>query len=410
MPFSFLTLMAIGYFFNDANSLSVMSIWSGFAGLVGLVSFFVLRRHKRFLDSHDEYTYESYQRWRMAVYGIAILWGSLYSSVPLLFFPNANEVEIITVVIVLILNASIPSMTKGNDPWVYILFVVPVFSCFTWQIYHLGVEQYWLLTIMVPIACASLVLFSLMTHKDQMEHTALRILYKESELKAVKANLEKTRFLAAASHDLRQPMQATSLYLGAIQPGQVKGDGQILVNKAKQAAISGNRLLDKLLDISALDGNGVRPNIQALSVLPILQNLADDYALLAQSKGLLFDVDKVDVRACFDEEFLTEILQNLLSNAFKFTEQGCIKVRCDVQENELNIHVQDTGIGMSKVSQIHIFDEFYQVQQDGAQQEIGMGLGLSIVKRLCVLQNLEIRLESTVGKGTTFTLTLPLAP
>lgn len=408
MPFSLLTLVAIGFFFNDSNSIQVMLYWYAGAGMVGVLSFFILRAHKRYLDAQAEYSYVQYQRWRLVVYGIAIMWGGLYSSVSLLFFPNANEVEIITVVIILILNASIPSMTKGNDPWVYILFVVPVFSCFTWQVYHLGIEQYWLLTFMVPIACVSLIVFSLMTHKDQMEHSALRILYKEAEIKAVNASVEKTRFLAAASHDLRQPLQSTQLYLGAIRPEQVTPDAQPLIDKAKRAALSGNRLLDKLLDISALDGEGVKPVMQTLPLLQTLQKLEDQYEPLAKEKGLYLRVDKVDVLARYDEQFFLQILQNLVANGIKYTSKGGVEVRCELAGNQLNIHIKDTGIGISKANQIHVFDEFFQVQGTGQNKEIGMGLGLSIVKRLCALQNIEVSLESTPNVGTMFTLGLTL--
>ncbi|MGB0664010.1 MAG: sensor histidine kinase [Pontibacterium sp.] len=419
MPFSLLTLMAIGYFFNEAHSFALLLSWYAGGLGVGLVSFVILRQHNRFLAQKTEYTYADYQRWRWAIYFVAVLWGGLYSSVSLLFFANASDAEIMTVVVVLILNASVPSMTKGNDPWIYILFVVPVFSCFTWQIYHLKMDQYWLLTVIVPIACLSLIAFSLMTHKSQMEFTALRVLHKEAEMKALKANAEKTRFLGAASHDLRQPLQAIKLYLGAIPPSSLPPQAGVLVDKAKEAASNGHQLLDKLLDISALDGEGIQPIMTPFSLLSLLEVVERQYATLVAKKGLDFYVEKVDVTVCYDEQFLLQILENLLSNAVKFTEAGSVSVSYRLEVHRVLLQIEDTGVGIEQALQNRVFEEFvqgadqqanHQASSASAEQTKGMGLGLSIVKRLCELQEIDFSLESEPQKGTRFTLALKRCP
>ncbi|MBR7889127.1 HAMP domain-containing histidine kinase [Marinomonas sp. A79] len=415
MPFSLFVLVAIAFFFSKANSATLMLCWYGAAAATGFFSFLMLSLHRQALKCSDDYSYSQYQRWRLVVYLIALLWGGLYSSVALVFFPNANEIEIITVVIVLILNASIPSLTKGNDPWVYILFVVPVFCCFTWQIYYLEIEQYWLLTIMLPVACVCLIVFSLMTHKEQMEYTVLRILYKEAELKAVEATLDKTRFLAAASHDLRQPMQATQMYLQGALALPLSVQAEALIRKAKLASVDTNRLLDKLLNLSALDGEGMTASMRLSSLQPVIEKAIDQYRPVAQQKELFLNVKNMDVNGYFDELFLQQILQNLVSNAIKYTEQGGISVSAEQTEQHLVVSIKDTGIGISSADQKRIFDEFFQVQAE----EEGQGLGLSIVKRLCSLQGIELTVTSCCEKNgdkregapwvTEFTLTLPLS-
>lgn len=414
MPFSLVVLVTIAFFFSKANSSTLMMCWYSAAAATGLFSFLMLSLHRQALKRSDDYSYAQYQRWRLVVYLIALLWGGLYSSVALVFFPNANEIEIITVVIVLILNASIPSLTKGNDPWVYILFVVPVFCCFTWQIYYLKIEQYWLLAIMLPVACVCLIVFSLMTHKEQMEHTVLRILYKEAELKAVEATLDKTRFLAAASHDLRQPLQATQMYLQGALASPVSAQAEALIKKAKWATVDTNRLLDKLLNLSALDGEGMTASMRFSSLQPVIEKVVDQCRPFAQQKGLCLNVKNMNVSGYFDELFLQQILQNLVSNAIKYTEQGGISVCAEQTEQHLVVSIKDTGVGISSADQKRIFDEFFQVQTE----EEGQGLGLSIVKRLCALQNIELSVESCFMEGggkradeswkTVFTLTLPL--
>nr|WP_264194032.1 HAMP domain-containing sensor histidine kinase [Marinomonas algarum] len=247
-----------------------------------------------------------------------------------------------------------------------------------------------------------------------MEHTVLRILYKEAELKAVEATLDKTRFLAAASHDLRQPLQATQMYLQGVLTLPLSAQAEALIKKAKLASVDTNHLLDKLLNLSALDGKGMTASMSLSPLRPVIEKVVDQCLPFAQQKGLLLNVENMEVSAYFDELFLQQILQNLVSNAIKYTEQGGISIYAEQIEQHLIVSIKDTGIGISNTDQKRIFDEFFQVQTEGE----GQGLGLSIVKRLCALQGIALSVSSCCEKnggneaddswGTVFTLSLPL--
>ncbi|WP_235911600.1 hybrid sensor histidine kinase/response regulator [Mesorhizobium xinjiangense] len=230
---------------------------------------------------------------------------------------------------------------------------------------------------------------------------------------AAAADRAKTRFLAAASHDLRQPIHALGLLnttFGALaERGDVRAeDARSLAARTKSVTSNLAGLLDSLLDISRLDAGVATPAREPVCLRDLINGLRTEYSGMAEECGL--DWRAVGSSAFVDSDpmMLKRILGNLLSNAFRYTPEGRVLLGCRRRGAEIEIQVYDTGIGIPADQQSAIFDEFYQLHNPERDREKGLGLGLSIVRRTAQLLGHRIRLVSTPGKGTMFSVTVPL--
>jgi two-component system, sensor histidine kinase len=227
--------------------------------------------------------------------------------------------------------------------------------------------------------------------------------------RAEDANRAKSRFLAAASHDLRQPLHTLSLYsaaLGLHAPEGVSGEIAAHINKALGSL---SALVDSLLDISKLDAGAVQPELQSVSVQPLVERIEADYRPVANAKGLEFRVVAPGFFVETDPVLLERLVRNLVDNAFKYTAAGGVALVAKRSERVGHITVRDTGPGIPASERERIFEEFYQIGNPERDRSEGLGLGLAIVRRLAYLLGLEVMLDSTLGCGSTFTVTMPLA-
>lgn len=230
---------------------------------------------------------------------------------------------------------------------------------------------------------------------------------REARESAERANLAKSRFLATASHDLRQPLQTLSLLSGALRR-MVKGsDAAEVLAQQEQAVGAMSRLLNALLDISKLESGAVRPHPADFSIAPLLEGLRREFASIAASKGLGLAVEPMEQTVHSDPALVEQILKNLLANAIKYTRTGQVTVRCRTRDGALRVEVMDTGVGIPAAQLAYIYDEFYQVGVPGNSSREGYGLGLSIVQRLVRLLNARLEVTSEVGSGSVFSLILP---
>lgn len=226
---------------------------------------------------------------------------------------------------------------------------------------------------------------------------------------AESANLAKSRFLAAASHDLRQPMHALNLYLGALANLDLPASGSRYVTNLRQCAQSLDDLLDGLLDISKLDANAIEPNVDVFPLAPVFNRLRIQFAPQALAKGLELRVMASTAFVRSDVALLERILRNLVSNAVRYTVCGKILVGCHRIQGKLRIAVYDTGPGIALEHQQLVFEEFYQIGNPERDRAKGLGLGLSIVQRLAKLLGAPILLVSQLHRGSMFAIDLPLA-
>ncbi len=223
-----------------------------------------------------------------------------------------------------------------------------------------------------------------------------------------RANQAKSRLLAAASHDLRQPMHALSLFVEQLRRTDDPGERAALVARVERSVGALGELLDALLDLSQLDVGAVKPELRAFALQPLLRQLGDEFAPLAEEKGLALIVMPNSLWVRSDPLLLSRILRNLLANAVRYTASGCVLVGCRRHADVADIVVIDTGIGIAEAELPRVFDEFHQVPGSGRPRE-GLGLGLAIVQRLAALLGHEVRLASVPGRGTCATVAVPRA-
>ncbi len=257
----------------------------------------------------------------------------------------------------------------------------------------------------VPVAIS---LSPVHTESGTLVSSAIRdiTVIKQTERELVEANRAKSRFLAAASHDLRQPIQTLNLLNRAATASATDDKHKLIITKQQASLDSMARLLNALLDISKLEAGIVKPDISDCKVQSIFESLRAEFEDQARDKGLELLVESCDGVARSDPQLLTQILENLVSNAIRYTQSGYVRLRCMHEDLKIRIEVLDTGLGIPASELAGIFEEFRQVDQ-GSQRPEGMGLGLSIVKRTAELLNCPIDVKSALGEGSVFSVTVP---
>jgi CheY-like chemotaxis protein len=249
--------------------------------------------------------------------------------------------------------------------------------------------------------------------RDELER---RVIMATSELRAKKEEAEtatraKSRFLAAASHDLRQPIHALGMFVARLAQLPHDRETRHLINNLEASVRAMQDLLDALLDISRLDADAVRVQLQPVPLAPLLEQLRGALLPVATEKGLRLRVRASDLWVQTDPTLLHRILLNLVGNALRYTGHGGVLVGCRRSGGGLlRIEIWDTGVGIAPEYQQDIFREFYQIGNPERDRSKGLGLGLNIVDRTARLLGHPLQLCSIPGHGTRFCIELPLAP
>lgn len=248
---------------------------------------------------------------------------------------------------------------------------------------------------------------------DMTESVEIREALSRAHAEAERANQAKSRFLAAASHDLRQPFQAMSLFHHILMsklddPQQVE-----VANKLGEALTAGNTLLSTLLDTSALEVGNVQPRIAEFDVQDILARLSIEIGDQAIDRGLQLRTVPCSARVQSDPILLERMVRNLLVNALRYTTEGRILLGCRRRVDadgglRLSIEVWDTGPGIAEAEMTAIFEDFYRCGTDQRDSGRGLGLGLSIVRRMSQMLDHPVTVRSRVGRGTVFAVSVPL--
>jgi CheY-like chemotaxis protein len=231
---------------------------------------------------------------------------------------------------------------------------------------------------------------------------------------AERANLAKSKFLAAASHDLRQPLQALFFLSAALARHVGDHSGRDLLSRLDQGLDTMKGLLDGLLEVSRLEAGVVTPVLDTFEVSEITDALDAAYGEQATAKGLVWRVEGCEAVLRSDRGLLMQLLRNLVDNALRYTEAGAIRIRCRIDAgpdgDRLGVEVQDTGIGIPPEHLDRIFEEFHQVGNPERDRLRGLGLGLAIVRRLSQLLDHPVQVRSVQGQGSAFRVLVPLAP
>ena len=225
---------------------------------------------------------------------------------------------------------------------------------------------------------------------------------------AEQANVAKSRFLAAASHDLRQPVHALGMFVGALRGRDMDDEAKRLVQHLDGSVEALDSLFVALLDISRLDAGIVQSHLQSFAIQPMLDRVCADHAAEARAKGVRLVQHRCTASVYSDPVLVERIVRNIVANAVRYTDSGRVVVGCR-RRKHLSIEVWDTGRGIAPELQTRVFDEFYQIGNPERDRARGLGLGLAIVKRLTTLLGCPLTLQSVPGKGSVFKLVLPLS-
>lgn len=224
---------------------------------------------------------------------------------------------------------------------------------------------------------------------------------------AERANKANSAFLAAASHDLRQPVQALSLLNGALRRTVKDPLALDMIASQERSLDAMTNLLNSLLDISRLDAGAVRPDLEDFSIQRLIDRLSAEFSRQAHHKGLEFEAGACSAVIRTDPNLVGEIIQNFVSNAIRYTDKGTVRLSCDEIGDKLRVKVTDTGIGIEADQLEAIFKEFHQCKTPGSNKE-GFGLGLAIVRRLADLLGHELTVDSEPGQGSCFCISMPI--
>ena len=240
------------------------------------------------------------------------------------------------------------------------------------------------------------------------ELTRLNAALARAKGEADEANISKTKFLAAASHDILQPLNAARLYVTSLLERQSSGDERRLTDNIDASLEAVEEIFGALLDISRLDTGALRPDFASFRIDDFMRQIDLEFAPLAAAKGLSLTFMPCSLVVRSDRRLLRRLVQNLVSNAVKYTPAGRVLVGCRRRGKHLRIDVYDTGVGIPQSQQRDIFVEFHRLDQ-GARIARGLGLGLSIVERVARVLGCEIKVDSAVGRGSHFSVTVPLS-
>jgi signal transduction histidine kinase/CheY-like chemotaxis protein len=292
-------------------------------------------------------------------------------------------------------------------------FALPIFSCqflasifppvmFPWPI-QLGNFAFFLYTIkMASYFSRSWV----KTVSLQIQNQSLNKALEYERNTAIAANLAKSKFIATASHDLRQPLHAVNIYLDLFEPNQLNRKEKNNFLQIRKSIQTLNSMFKSLLDLSKLDAGASDKLEKPFELIEIIGFLSNTFTPIAASKNLVLQFDFMNMTVIGDKFLLQQLLSNLISNAIQYTATGAVKVNLVSKKDYLHVTIEDTGCGIDSTLIDKIFDEFFRV--DGTRNmHDGLGLGLSIVKRLCKISNIDLSVKSTPGSGTTFNIQTP---
>lgn len=368
-------------------------------------------------------TMEECKRWRARFILFVTVLGTLWGSSGVLMFVSGDMAyQAMLICVVLGLAAGAVTVNPVFPPSLYIyvvLLILPVmFSCLLVADYPHLVLAVMLAVYLVFVLRAGREMagtFELSLRRGLENAKLVEQLTEEkrraeqAQLSAEQANRMKSKFFAAASHDLRQPMHALTLFVDVLKNRTHDAQTTQLVGQVEQSVEVLGSMFDALLDISRLDAGVVQPRCENFPLQPLLDRMYAEFSLLAQDKRLRFEVANSSVAVHSDPLLLERILRNLIGNAIRYTGEGEVVVSCEYVPEGVRIEVRDTGIGIAPEHLPHVFEEYYQVGNRQRDRSNGLGLGLAIVRRLQELLGYRMTLESAPGTGSRFAFVVPLA-
>lgn len=398
----------------------ILLFWTASIYILTIARVFLSRQYfKAHKDGVEETTSWKTWAWRFAVFSwiSSSLWGLLGWFG---FQPDQPQLQAFTTIVLTgLVCGAIPSLSAFPPAYTgsLIAMLIPLAGRSIFG--EASINDVYLLFVLC-LAGVNLY-YSHISYRSMAETVSLRFenlsligQLKEERDRAQAADRGKSRFLAAASHDLRQPLHALGLFnstLAALgERGDVPADeARNLARRVKSVTGNLSGLLNALLDISRLDAGIVTVAKEPVSLSRLFDDLYDEFAGTAKRRNLEWRLVDTDLWVETDPMMLKRILGNLLSNAFNYTQRGRVLLGCRRRAGLVEIQVIDTGIGIPIAQQCEIFEEFYQLHNPARDREKGLGLGLSIVRRTADLLGHPLKVNSADGRGSSFSVSIPLA-
>ena len=338
--------------------------------------------------------------------------GCVWAAVPGFFMEGISTETFIfaSIVIAGMVAATLPALAAYLPA--YLGFAFPLLIVLTYRYFALDMVANGLLTLcyLVAVVVISGTINRLITQSITMDFKQRSLLEEVTLAKenAEHANLAKSRFLAAASHDLRQPLQALGLILESLRlRSKSLPEFEALVNQGLNSHNALSELFNALLELSRLEANQLEMQRATFDLYEVLNSIVIEFQPIADEKNLQLTLTGDSCLVDTDPVMLGRVMRNLLTNALKFTDYGQVAVVINGLPESVDVSVIDTGIGIPGIEHERVFDEYHQVSNQARRREEGIGLGLSVVKKICALLNHDIKLASELGKGSTFTINLP---
>jgi signal transduction histidine kinase len=384
-------------------------IW---AGLVHVAQ--VSRLFNAWSYHRDERAWQRVDYWRMRFMVGLICSAMAWGSVPLFVLPTQDLAAVCLMMLVMLGmgSAAIGAVVAYRPAiWTWLLpllLPLPVLLLWFEGPLHNALAVFSLAYLGVNLAFAfgqnELLVKAL---KAQFDNAELVTQLRHQMTLATEADREKSRFVASASHDLRQPMHALGLFASALEKRLAGTSEAPLVGNLNRCIESLDRSFNAMLDISKLDAGVVEPQVQSFPIRDVFRRLHMHFAGQAEGAGLHLRLKPGGKLVDSDPQLLERILSNLIQNAIKYTREGGIVVVARTAGSHVNIEVWDTGIGIPDHELPRVFDEFYQLHNPERDRNRGLGMGLAIVKRLALLLQHPLTVASTVGKGTMVRISVP---
>jgi two-component system, sensor histidine kinase len=345
------------------------------------------------------------------LFTVASLMDGLWWGGATIVLPAADrfDQQALVIALALIVAAGAVPAFAMHLPALLVIFLPISLITAAWQAMQTGVLHQ-TIVVLIAVFIGTILSLGRRTHANLTEMISLRFererLVEDLRLqieRAEQANAAKSRFLASASHDLRQPVHALSMFVGALARHAMTPDVQSLVAHIKGSTQAMESLLGSILDISKLDAGVIDPRHEAFPIGPMLERICAEQTRDANVKGLALKACRTSAFVNSDPVLLERILRNLISNAVRYTDRGRVLVGCRRGET-LRIEIWDTGRGIASADHERVFEEFFQVGNPERDRSQGLGLGLSIVRRLTALLGHRLELASTPAKGSVFRL------
>lgn len=370
-------------------------------------------------------TIEQCRAWRIRFVAFALAVGAMWGIAAVCFFSTDLVYQVLLICVILGLAAGAVTINPVYPPALY-CYLAALMLPTIFRVAYEGDVLHWIIAAMLSLF--TIVVVDSGRHLARTFFTSLSQRYENISLveqltreksRAESASREKSRFLAAASHDLRQPLQALRLFSDALQDTAREKETVRLAGQIGKSVNALVDMFDDLLDVSRLDAGIVEPRKQHFMLGSLFDRIYSDFAPLAQAKGLSIQLPVCNGKewgpqnicnvVIHSDPFLLErMLRNLISNAIRYTDTGGVVVRCTCMMGKVGLEVADTGIGIRADTLPHIFEEYYQADNPHRDRRKGLGLGLSIVRRIESLLECKVRVSSQPGVGSVFSFEVPI--